>query len=283
MYASSRTAPIAGMIAILLATVLGAAAPEPAASTTAPAETAAPTPSLDPTIDKILTRLETRDINDLHAKVSWKLKHIIDSDEDALTKHGEIWYQRVQPVPRFLIHFQRKVVSKRQHKLDERHMFDGRWYIEMNSETRSFVRREVRREGDTSDPYRIGEGPFPVPFGQKKADILREFDVALVPPAERDPENTDHLRLTPRPGSPSADSYKVVDVWIAQEGRHAGLPIQVETAKLDGTGTVNSTLTITFSEAKLNSGFSGGVFELEPPRGYDVQEERLDPVPTPTP
>jgi hypothetical protein len=235
-------------------------------------------PVLDPTVDRILTRLETRQVHDLRAKVSWKLRYVVDTEEDALTKQGEIWYRQDEPVARFLVRFDRKIVGGRAHKLDERHLFDGRWYVEMNSETKTFTRREIRREGDPTNPYRLGEGPFPVPFGQKKQDVLKEFDVALVPPMASDPPQTDHLRLTPRPGSKTGESYRVVDVWIAQEGPIAGLPIKVESVKLDPGGQVNSFLTITFEDARLNQGFSTSVFELAPPPGFDQHEERLEPV-----
>lgn len=264
---------LAGMITLL---AVGA----PLSAENPPAATQ---PALDPQVDRILTRLETREVHDLRARVSWKLKYVLDLDEDAVTKQGRIWYQQQKPVPKFLVHFDRKITANRLHKLDERHMFDGRWYVELNSETKTLVRREIRRAGDPANPYKLGEGPFPVPFGQKKADILKEFSVALVPPAPDDPPETDHLRLVPRPGSQTGRDYQAVDVWIARGGRFHGLPVKVHTAKKDGTGKVNSYLTITFDEIRLNEGFSGGVFELRAPPGYDVHEERLDAVTPPDP
>ncbi len=243
-----------------------------------------PPPALDPTVDKILTRLEHRQVHDLRAELTWKLQYVIDLDEDAQTKKGRIWYQQQKPVARFLIHFTQKIVSNRMHKLDERHMFDGRWYVELKSETKTLTRREIRRAGEVGNPYKLGEGPFPVPFGQKKADILKEFEVTLVPPTAGDPDNTDHLKLVPRPESQTGGSYKQVEVWIAREGPQHGLPVKVKASKKDGTGKVNSYLTITFKDVKLNEGFSGGVFKIEKPRGYDEHIERLEPIaPPPTP
>ncbi|HRT42717.1 MAG TPA: hypothetical protein P5223_11705, partial [Phycisphaerae bacterium] len=62
----------------------------------------APSGPLDPRVDQILTRLENRQIDDLHAKVSWKLRYVLDLEEDAITKNGEIWYQQQKPVAKFL-------------------------------------------------------------------------------------------------------------------------------------------------------------------------------------
>jgi hypothetical protein len=237
-------------------------------------------PALDPTIDKILTRLEGREVRDLKAAVSWKLQYLTDLEEDAVTKVGELWYQQQEPVSKFLVHFTKKITASRQYDLDERHMFDGRWYEVMRSETKTFERREIRREGDVGNPYKLGEGPFPVPFGQKKADILKEFEVSLLPPAPDDPAQTDHLNFVPRSGTQMEETYKQVDVWIAREGPNHDLPIKVHTAKKEA-GKLNSFITITFSDIKLNQGFSGSVFHLTPPPGYDVEEERLEPIPPP--
>lgn len=266
------------LAAIIAVWALGVACHGQNQATSAAVETQ---PALDPTVDKILTRLETREVRDLHAKVNWKLQYVTDTDEDAVTKVGELWYQQQKPVAKFLVHFTAKITGGRKNDLDERHMFDGRWYVEMKSETRTFERREVRREGDVGNPYRIGEGPFPVPFGQKKADILKEFEVSLAAPAETDPPDTDHLKLMPRVETETGRSYKQVDVWVAREGPQHGLPIKLHTSKKDGTGKINSYLTITFADARLNEGFSGSVFELRPPAGYDVHEETLDPITPP--
>jgi len=263
------------MIACLLLAVPGWPQSQPGGAS---AETQ---PALDPTVDKILTRLESRQVNDLKADVSWKLRYLLDLEEDAVTKRGRIWYQQQKPVAKFLVHFTQRVSSNRAHKLDERHLFDGRWYVELNSETKTLSRREIRREGETANPYRLGEGPFPLPFGQRKADILKEFEVLIVPPAADDPPETDHLKLLPREGSQTGGSYQSVEVWIARTGPQHGLPVKVHTAKKDGTGKVNSFITISFENVRLNEGFSSGVFEIEAPPGYDVEEERLEPIAPP--
>jgi hypothetical protein len=242
---------------------------------------AATAPSIDPTVDKILTRLERREVRDLRAKVVWRQKYVIDLEEDAVSKIGELWYLEGEPVAQFLIHFASKITGGRKDKIDERYLFDGEWYTELNGRSKSYARRQIRRSNDPGDPYKVGEGVFPMPFGQKKEDILREFEVVRIPTTDVDPPNTDHLRLSPREGTRSGRHYKTLEFWVSREGPTAGLPIRVKVAKKDGTGVVNSFITITFSDVSLNSGLSSGLFQIECPDGYNRIEEPLEPAAAP--
>lgn len=225
----------------------------------------------DERVDRILTRLETREVRDLTAKVEWRLDYV--GEDDPTVKLGQIWYMNADPVPKFLAHFRQSRLGNRLNEIDERHMFDGEWYVELQSATRTLTRRLIRRPDEEINPYRLGEGPFPVPFGQKKSDILREFEVAIVEPGDGKsaaPSNTHHLRLTPREDSQTGRTYKRVDLWIGTpEHEYSGLPVKVRASKLDPSGQVNSHITVTFSEARLNQGFSSNTFELRKPPGYE--------------
>ncbi len=266
---------VVSMILILFACVAGNAQQSPTKSAAAG--------PLDPKIDKILTRLEQREIRDLRARLKWELTYAIEEDEEANSKFGTIWYKQGKPVARFKVHFDKKITGTVGRKLDEQHLFDGRWYVELQAHTKTVTRREIRREGDTSNPYKLGQGAFPLPFGQKKADILAEFEVKLLPAKKSDPADTDHLKMIPRPGTGTERTYKTLDFWIAREGKHAGLPVKVLAGKKDGTGAVNSYIEILFSKIELNSGLSESVFEIDVPKGYDEIVERLEPAELPPP
>jgi hypothetical protein len=235
-------------------------------------------PALDPVVDKILTRLENRQVHDLRAKVKWELTYAIEEDEDSDCKFGTIWYKAEQPVAKFKVHFDKKIVGTTKRDLNEQHLFDGRWYVELQSTTKTVTRREIRRKGELSNPYKLGEGAFPLPFGQKKADILAEFEVERIADAGNDPPGTDHLRLEPRPNTETGRTYKTLDFWVARTGDHSGLPVKVMAGKKDGTGAVNSYITITFSQIELDTGFSDSVFEIKVPSGYEERSERLEPL-----
>ncbi len=276
-YRAAGMVIVVGLVAAV--TALGQSTTAPVSS--APATQPSTQPALDPEVDKILTRLEQREVRDLRARLAWRQRFVLDLEEDATTKTGEIWYQKTEQVARFLIHFTENIAASRKDKLDEQHLFDGRWYVELQSRTKTVIRREVRRPDDPGDPYKVGEGAFPLPFGQKKEDILREFDVRLVAATGDDPPETDHLRLTPHERTQTGQTYKELDFWVSREGKTAGLPTKVQVAKKDGTGKVNSYITITFTDAQLNQGFSGSVFEVKVPPGYEETVERLEDVPAP--
>ena len=219
--------------------------------------------------------MEKCQVNDLRAKVKWELSYAVEEEEDTTRKLGTIWYRQSNPVAEFKVHFDSKIVGSTKRPLDEQHLFDGFWYTELQSTTKTVTRREIRRKDDKSNPYKLGEGPFPLPFGQSKADILREFAVSIIPPKKSDPKNTDHLRLIPLPDTATGQTYKTVDFWVLKSGADAGLPVKVQAGKLDGTGVVNSNITITFSKIDLNVGLGAGVFKINTPPGYEEVEEPL--------
>lgn len=227
----------------------------------------APDGALDPEVDRILTRLEEREVRDLHASMTWSQQFAIEEGGDK--KLGELWFKRFEPVPKFLASFDRKV-DRAEKKIDEVHFFDGVWYEERKGSggVGSVVRRQVRRQDDPANPFEVGVGPFPLPFGQKKSRILGVFEVERVGAAPDDPVGTMRLRLTPRQGTREWSAYASVEFWIAMEGRNAGLPIKVRAAKKDGTGAVNVYVTVEFDRIELNAGLSDSVFKVEVPPGY---------------
>jgi hypothetical protein len=265
------------VIITLLATGVAAWAQATTAPSGAPEQA-----KLDPEVDRILSRLEKREVHELRARVVWHQHYITDEAEDDLSKRGRLWYQKGDPVAKFMIHFEDQVSGRgERRKLDEKYLFDGCWYVELNKRTKTVTRREIRKPDDPADPYKVGEGVFPLPFGQKKADIVREFEVERVPPDEKDPPGTDRVRLSPREGTESGRTYKRLDFWVQREGKLAGLPVKVRVAKKKPTGQMDSYITVTFADVELNTGFSSSVFELKTPVGFHEEIERLRDVPPP--
>lgn len=247
-------------------------------------ETIQPAETVDSVVDKILTRLEQRDVDDLTARLRWDIESPIE--EDVIRKFGQVWYKKMDPVAKFRARFDRKVVAEpgqlgsgTQRKIDEEHLFDGRWYYLIQHATKSVSKEQIRKPGDPTDVYALGRGAFPLPFGQKKAEILREFVVRRLPPTPSDPKDTDHLELTPRPGTQMAPYYKTMHFWVQRKGSNAGLPIKVRVEKLGGTGKVKNIITVTFTDIKLNSGLSSSVFNFTVPAGYQVDETPIEPGP----
>lgn len=86
---------------------------EPSSKIAADASAAARKPAVDDeVVDQILSRLESRQIDDLKAKVIWESGDAVNP-AGTLKKMGEIWYRQDKPVAQFKVRFTRKIVSKR--------------------------------------------------------------------------------------------------------------------------------------------------------------------------
>lgn len=185
------------------------------------AEEAAPAvpPALDPELDQLLTRLEANavDLTSFMARITY-------DKEDALlgrreVRSGEIIY-RIEPEKKtFAVLFDVLVIippGRREERL-QHYIFDGRWLAEVNHQDNQFIKREIVPPGEVLDPLKLGEGPFPLPIGQSKKDVLARFDVSRIDvPKEgmlKDLTNVDGVLLTPKPGTNEARDYQRVEIF----------------------------------------------------------------------
>lgn len=247
-----------------------AAASQPATRASGPAS--APAVKLDPVVDKILDRLEKKGakIEAIEAAIVFtKIDPVL---EDKQVHKGILRFKRTKPNPRFFIRFDElKLENIAPKKEKEWHVFDGRWYIEAREKTQSISKREIVRPGETLEVFKLGQGPFPLPFGQKKADILKHFDVKLVPSKPKDPEHSEHLECTPRPGTELAGKYETVHFYI---DRTLDLPVRVQTVeKEEGNEIIAS-----FTKIKVNPGLVESQLNLP-----DLPDYSVDTVPLKTP
>ena len=67
----------------------------------------------------------------------------------------------------------------------QRFVFHGGWLFEFDDARHQLIARELVAPGEQLDPLRIGEGPVPIPIGQKKYEVLRRFEVQLAPLPEQ--------------------------------------------------------------------------------------------------
>ncbi|MGI9014054.1 MAG: hypothetical protein ACR2GY_07380, partial [Phycisphaerales bacterium] len=159
--------------------------------------------------EELLDRLEADavDLRDFQARVHYrKLEAILEETEIYV---GSMIYhidpERPQP-KRFAILFEKKGNLKRLYDRNQHYIFDGVWLVERNPDEKQFIKRQIVAPGETFDPLRLGEGPFPLPLGQKKDDVLRIFEAEMLE-RPRDGELLDTmlpadvlgLALTPKP------------------------------------------------------------------------------------
>jgi len=233
------------------------------------ASSAGQTTSGNPKIDQILERLETagQTVKDLRCEVAYtQFNPLI---EDKVVKTGEIFFVNDKPNSRFLVRFDKTVQEGTVDRNKEWHIFDGRWYVEARQSTKQVIRREVVPEGEEIDPFDVSKGPFPLPFGQIKNEILKSFIVRLFPAKANDPANTDHLVLKPIKGTEMADRYKKVEFWIDRE---LELPVKIFAVNADD----EKELTAEFKKIKRNSSFGRSVFDPREIKDWSVHTESFE-------
>jgi len=180
----------------------------------------------------------------------------------------------------FAVLFDESILDNRRRKERRDFVFDGEWLVERLHGERQMIRRRVVPPGQVTDPLRIGEGPFPIPIGQKRDDILRRFDVALLPPDDGWDQplpawlrESWQVRLVPKPGTDEAREFQEVRLWYQRMTPPGGgeprlLPRMARTKNFDG-GAAEVLLT----NLEPNQPIPPGVFDTAPPppgAGWDV-------------
>lgn len=234
---------------------------------TRPAERGTEIEALDPAVEAILDRLEKRELRDIEANVEYVKTDVLLNDRQKYD--GVLRYRAQEPNPVFFIRFDKRTQNSIIRREKEWHVFDGRWYWEARERTSQITKREIVSPDDEQEVFRLGEGPFPLPFGQKKADILRHFTVRLISPADRAPGGFvgDHLELTPRPGTEMDRRYQAIHFYIDRE---LDLPIRVRTTDKEE----DRELLVTFTNVEPNKGLREDQLRL-PRLDYTVIEEPL--------
>lgn len=175
-------------------------------------------------VEGILERVEIRgaNVNDLQCKVAYTVEDRIA--DDTVTREGDLVYKRKTPNPIFKITFTKTVQEGVVKRKKSWYWFDGRWFYEAKETAKTVIKRDVAPPGTVIDLFSIDKAPFPIPFGQKKAEILEHFDVTLAQPDANDPKNTDHLVCIPKPNSKLAKDYSKLEFFVS---RSLHLPVKI--------------------------------------------------------
>ncbi|MBX3354222.1 MAG: hypothetical protein KF724_00815 [Phycisphaeraceae bacterium] len=133
-------------------------------------------------------------------------------------------------------------------------IYDSGWFAEVDHDRRQFVNRQVVPPGETFDPLRVGEGPLPIPIGQRADDALAYFDAmpAQVPSSGllQRLEGVRGVRLTPKAGTPDARETISVDLFYDASSH---LPRGVIQRRVNG-----NRVEVLLRNPAMNSGVSEG-------------------------
>ncbi len=216
------------------------AAPPPPAASPRP-EAGSPDDAAD--ADVLLRRLEenARDLRSFGASVIYRTwDSVLEKRE---TRQGALVYQVAEGGKRrFGILFTKRILNDRQREQRKQFVFDGDWLVEIDHETKMFIKRQVVPPGEKFDPLKLGEGPFPLPIAQARDDVVARFEATTLDrPGDEwlaarlesriERGEVEGLLLVPKPQTPLAEDLARVELFY---DRATLLPVGVHTVEPKG-------------------------------------------------
>jgi len=140
--------------------------------------------------------------------------------EESERRFGRIVLESSEGKRRFAILFDEFVdgTGRSDRSIDHWIYADG-WLSQQDHRNRSFTRRQIVAPGREFDPLALGEGPIPIPIGQKRAEVLARFEVAETEPPQDVPllatlRNVAGLRLVPKPETEMARTTEAIELFF---------------------------------------------------------------------
>ena len=224
----------------------------PAAPAPAPALATAPAARFADA-DALLTAVErTSDsLRDFRANIT--LETTDDVTGDTERRLGQLVFVQEEGKPatrRFAVVFEKFIDgSGRMDERPVRYIYADGWLTEADFKQRTLVRRQLARAGEQYDPLKPGEGPVPLPIGQRRADVLARFDASLATAPDstlllKSARPMVGVRLKPKPGLADRDLVEA-SVWYDAQSL---VPVGVEAQRKSGRTVVS------LRDATMNGG-----------------------------
>ena len=208
-------------------------------------------------VDDVLDALDQRghDLKTLSAKVS--MTDVDPNSGDVGTTHtGQLIYQDLgNGNARFRLLFEKKVSGKTIQDQKHDYVFANGELTDRDYERKQQTTRQMLKPGEKMEIFKLN-GPFPLPLGQKKEDVHKNFDVIKSAPADDDPKGTIHLQLTPHAGTDLARQFTSIDLWIDPA---TDLPVRVKTLDANQTSQKITDLT----QVKINVQVKDSDFKMD--------------------
>jgi len=157
-----------------------------------------------------------------------KLNEFDDGTGAETNRFGKVWFQiKADGEPVMHVVFDQKQVNDKKSIPDKvEYLLDDGWVTNRTDATKTESRMQVVPKGEKMNLFQVGKSPFPMPIGQDRAEVEKQFDVSKVAPVNDDPPGTIHLLLTPKPNSPLAKQFSSVDLWTDVKTR---MPVRIKT------------------------------------------------------
>lgn len=226
--------------------------------------------SAESSIDELLDALDARGKHLESLSASVRLTETDPGMGSTVIRTGRFWLSNAGGDPRVRVRCEQRQVANRVRDEVIEYLLSGDTLFDRDVSRKREVRRKIRRASERTNLLKLGEGPFPLPIGQDRVEVLREFEVSKPPPGPDDPPGTVRLRLKPRRDSSFARRFSSMDVWISLDD---AMPIKVLVDDEDAGVVRVSEL----SEVKINAAVDRRDLELPPidPREWDIIQEEL--------
>jgi hypothetical protein len=224
----------------------------------------------EPKVDEVLDRLHQLGVTMKDFQADVRLSDEDDEMGTSTSRIGKVWYQTTgDGDARIRVNLTAKIEEDGA-KMSDRveYLLDDGWLIDRTYSRKIQVKRQVSRPDEKINLLKLGEGPFPLPIGQDKAEVHKLFDATLAPPQGDDPNGTTHLVLKPKPGTQFSEKFKVIDVWVDDQ---TAMPRQMRTA--DTKGNVKKT---NLDNVSVNPGLNDSDFTLEPVQNWNMTTEKFE-------
>lgn len=233
-----------------------------------PADPKAPAQA-DERVVRILDRLEAkgRAVKGLRCDLAYAFVDSLVGDRKV--KEGFLFFIKGEPHTKFLVEFNKNVASGAVERNKEIFLFDGTWLTERNDKSKTVIKRQMVHPGEKLDLFEIGRGPFPLPFGQKRDEILRLFKVTHAPFEVGDPPGTEHLHCIPKPGTHLAEKYTRLEIFV---DKTIDLPVRIVSENANDGNRIE----VDFKSIDTDAAPAGSRFAVETPSDFTVTVENLD-------
>lgn len=172
------------------------------------------------------------------------------------TRAGKLWYQKLPDGSvRLRIAFTDRLNKDARQNDPIDYVLEGGRLIERQHNKKLEVRRQILKPGEKLNPFKLGEGPVPLPIGQKKEEVKKQFDVTQAKPDKEDPAGTSHVMLRPKAGTSLARKFSLIDVWVDQKTQ---MPVKIMTADRKE----ENIKTTTMKNIQVNPKLGGELFKL---------------------
>ena len=187
-------------------------------------------------VDEVLDALDVRGRNLNHFVADVTLTETDEATQADSQRTGRVWYQNRQGNDRIRVTFDQKAEGRFNKPEKVEYLLDGGWLVDRDYRRSIEVKCQVLRPGEKINLLKLGEGPFPLPIGQSKQDVHKEFDVSKGDPALEGPKGTAHVALKLREGTRLARKFAQIDVWVDGQTQ---MPVRIEA--LDANQTTRRT------------------------------------------